>query len=61
MQHRGIEFKVAKARSPAGWIWVVEVSDTAKQVGTHRDRDGAIRRAKQFIDGLVNKRERSED
>jgi hypothetical protein len=55
MQHRGIEFKVVKTRS--GWMWVVEVSKTEKEVGTHRDRDGAIRRAKLFIDKLVSKRD----
>jgi hypothetical protein len=53
MQYRGIEFKVVKTRSSAGWMWVVEVSNTEKEVGTHRDRDGAIRRAKKFIDELV--------
>jgi hypothetical protein len=55
MQHRGIEFKVVKTRS--GWMWVVEVSNTEKEVGTHRDRDGAIRRAKLFIDKLVSERD----
>ena len=55
MQHRGIEFKVVKTRS--GWMWVAEVSNTEKEVGTHRDRDGAIRRAKLFIDKLVSKRD----
>jgi hypothetical protein len=61
MQHRGIEFKVVKTRSPAGWMWVVEVSSTEKEVGTHRDRDVAIRRAKKFIDELVGRREQNED
>ena len=59
MQYRGIEFKVVKTRSKAGWMWVVEVSDTKKEVGTRRDRDGAIRRAKKFIDELVSKREQN--
>jgi hypothetical protein len=40
-------------------MWVVEVSNTEKEVGTHRDRDGAIRRAKTFIDELISKREQS--
>jgi hypothetical protein len=57
MQHRGIEFKVVKTRPSAGWMWVVEVGKTEKVVGTHYDRDGAIRRAKKFIDELVSKRE----
>ena len=57
MQHRGIEFKVVKTRS--GWMWVVEVGQTEKVVATHRDRDGAIRRAKKFIDELVSKREQN--
>jgi hypothetical protein len=35
---------------------VVEVSNTEKEVGTHRDSDGAIRRAKKFIDELVGNR-----
>jgi hypothetical protein len=62
MQYRGIEFKVVKTRSPAGWMWVVEVSNTEKEVGTHRDRDGAIRRAKKFIDELVvSKHEKNDD
>jgi hypothetical protein len=61
MQHRGIEFKVVKTRSPARWMWIVEVSSTEKEVGTHRDRDGAIRRAKAFIDYLISKREQSGD
>jgi hypothetical protein len=61
MQHRGIEFKVVKTRSPAGWMWVVEVSNTEKEVGTYRDSDGAIRRAKAFIDDLIGKREQSGD
>jgi hypothetical protein len=60
MQYRGIEFKVVKTRSPAGWMWVVEVSNTEREVGTHRDRDGAIRRAKKFIDDLVGKREQND-
>ena len=57
MQHRGIEFKIVKTRSSAGWMWMVEVSSTEKEVGTHRDREGAIRRAKKFIDELVSKPE----
>ena len=59
MQHRGIVFKIVKALS--GWMWVVEVGKTEKVVGTHRDRDGAIRRAKQFIDELVKKHEQKRD
>jgi hypothetical protein len=59
MQYRGIEFKVVRTRS--GWMWVVEVSNTDKEVGTHRDRDGAIRRAKKLIDELVSKREQNAD
>ena len=59
MQHRGIVFKIVKALS--GWMWVVEVSSTEKEVGTHRDRDGAIRRAKKFIDELISKREQKDD
>jgi hypothetical protein len=55
MQHRGIKFKIVKTRS--GWMWVVEVGETEKVVGTHRDRDSAIRRAKVFIDELVSKQE----
>jgi hypothetical protein len=35
-------------------MWVVELAKTENVVGTHRDRDGAIRRAKKFIDELVN-------
>jgi hypothetical protein len=54
MQHRGFEFKIVKTRS--GWMWVVEVSNTEREVGTHRDRDDAIRRATKFIDELVSKR-----
>ena len=61
MQYRGIEFRVAKTRTKAGWMWVVEASNTEKEVGTHRDHDGAIRRAKKFIDYLVSKREQSDD
>jgi hypothetical protein len=42
-------------------MWVVEVGKTEKVVGTHRDRDGGIRRAKQFINELVSKREQNDD
>jgi hypothetical protein len=59
MRYRGIEFKVVKTRPKAGWMWLVEVSNTEKEVGTHRDRDGAIRRAKKFIDEQVSKREQN--
>ena len=38
---------------------MVEVSNAEKEVGTHRDRDSAIRRAKKFIDELVSKREQN--
>ena len=58
MQHRGIEFKIVKTRSRAGWMWIVEVSSTEKEVGAHHNRDGAIRRAKAFIDELVSKQEK---
>jgi len=54
MRHRGFEFKIVKTRS--GWMWVIDVGKTEKVVGTHRDRDGAIRRATKFIDELVSKR-----
>jgi len=37
-------------------MWVIDVGKTEKVVGTHRDRDGAIRRATKFIDELVSKR-----
>jgi hypothetical protein len=40
-------------------MWVVEVSNTENEVGTHRDRDGAIRRAKKFVDELISKTEQS--
>jgi hypothetical protein len=40
-------------------MWVVEMSNTEKEVGTHRDRDGAIRCAKKIIDELVNKNEQN--
>jgi hypothetical protein len=59
MHYRGIEFKVVRTRYKAGWMWVVEVSNTEKEVGTHRDRDGAIRCAKKIIDELVNKNEQN--
>jgi hypothetical protein len=59
MQHRGIVFKIVKTRS--GWMWVAEIGKTEKVVGTHRDRDGAIRHAKQFIDELVKKHEQKRD
>src|ERR1700758_1146973 len=55
MQHRCFEFKIVKTRS--GWMWVVEVGKTEKVVGTHRDRDGAVRRAKALIDDLVSEQE----
>jgi hypothetical protein len=42
-------------------MWVVEMSNTEKEVGTHRDRDGATRRAKKFIDELVSKRGQNGD
>jgi hypothetical protein len=29
-------------------MWVVELAKTENVVGTHRDRDGAIRRAKKI-------------
>ncbi len=61
MQYRGIEFKVVKKSSSTGWMWVVEVSNTEKEVGTHRDRDGAICRAKKFIDELISKREQNDN
>jgi hypothetical protein len=54
MQHRGFEFKIVKTRSD--WMWVIDVGKTEKVVGTHRDRDGAIRGATKFIDELVSKR-----
>jgi hypothetical protein len=59
MQHRGIVFKIVKTRS--GWMWVVEVGKTEKVVGTHRDRDGALRQAKKFINELFSKREQNDD
>ena len=34
---------------------------TPIHVGTHRDRDGAVRHAKQFIDELVKKHEQKRD
>jgi hypothetical protein len=40
-------------------MWVVEAGKTEKVVGTHRDRDGAIRRAKALIDELISKREQN--
>ena len=58
MQHRGIVFKIVKTR--LGWMWVVEVGKTEKVVGTHRDRDGAIRQARKFINELVIKREQND-
>ena len=41
-------------------MWVVEVGKTEKVVGTHRDRDGAIRQARKFINELVIKREQND-
>jgi hypothetical protein len=41
------------------WMWMVEVNRTEKVIGTFRDRDGAIRRAKKFIDELVKKNEQN--
>jgi hypothetical protein len=38
-------------------MWIVEVSSTEKEVGTHHNRDGTIHRAKAFIDELVRERE----
>jgi hypothetical protein len=61
MRHRGFEFKVIKTRFRKEWMWAVQVSATEKEVGTYGDRDGAIRRAKEFIDELVSKRERNGD
>lgn len=40
-------------------MWMVEVSNTQKVVGTHRDREGAIRCAKELIDDLVRKHEQN--
>ena len=55
MQHRGFEFKIVKTRS--GWMWVIEIGQAEKVVGTHYDRNAAIRRAKAFVDDLISKRE----
>jgi hypothetical protein len=38
-------------------MWVIEVGEAEKVVGTHRDRDGAVRRAKALIDELISERE----
>ncbi len=54
-EYRGIKFKVVPTRSQAGWMWIVEVSQTQKIVGTDHDRDGAIRRAKNLIDEVIDK------
>jgi hypothetical protein len=44
--------------SPNGWRWSVK-RDHNDKVGTARDRDGAIRLAKRFIDELIKTRTRS--
>jgi hypothetical protein len=56
MKYRGVEFKVVQTLSPAAFKWVVKL-DHAERSGTVRDRATAMRRAKQIIDQLVNKRE----
>jgi hypothetical protein len=59
MQYRGIQFKVVPTLSQIRWMWIVEVSNTQKVVGTHRDREGAIRRAQKLIDELPSKHEQN--
>ena len=54
MEYRGVEFNVVQTLSPKGWRWVVKVSQS-ERTGRVRDRHTAVRRAKEVIDGLIEK------
>jgi hypothetical protein len=60
MKYRGIDFAVVQALSPKGWKWSVNLG-RRDAGGTQYDREGAVRRAKRYIDELIRKREPSEE
>jgi hypothetical protein len=55
MQHRGVEFRVRRTLTPEGWKWSVSFGGREKS-GWFPERDGAVRLAQQFIDGLIKDR-----
>jgi hypothetical protein len=59
MNYRGIDFAVVQALSPKGWKWSVNLG-RRDAGGTQYDRESALRRAKQYIDELIKKRELTE-
>ena len=48
-----MEFKVVRT-IPKGWVWSVK-RDAVDKVGTSRERDDAIRKAKTYIDNLLRR------
>jgi hypothetical protein len=59
MNYRGIDFMVVQSLSPKGWRWSVNLGHKEAS-GTHFGREGALSRAKKYIDELIRKRERAE-
>ena len=59
MNYREMEFAVVQSLSPKGWRWSINLGNR-EAGGTQFDRDSAIRRAKKYIDDLIEKRERTE-
>ena len=58
MEYRGIEYTVVRT-IPKGWVWSVRRGDK-DAVGTSRDRDEAIKTAKQSIENYLRSLKRAE-
>jgi hypothetical protein len=58
MEYRGIEYAIVRTMCPNEWRWSVK-RDHNDKFGTTKERDGAIRLAKRFIDELIKTRVRS--
>jgi hypothetical protein len=52
MEYRGFEYTIVQSLSPKGWCWSV-VRDRDDKIGFAPYREGAIFRAKKFIDQLI--------
>ena len=60
MNYRDKDFTVVQSLSPRGWKWSINLGHKEAS-GTQYDREGAVLRAKRYIDELIKKkREQSE-
>jgi hypothetical protein len=59
MEYRGVEYVVVRRSSPTGWRWSVKRERNEKAVNSH-SRDGAIKLAEKYIDGMIKHRKGAE-